>query len=126
MNIKDNEQNTVHTISTILITPPFTQRWQFAVVYAEFDVVLCHCVDLHNATTRRTVVRGPVRKNWSIQQRLNIRRMVHVYAVCAVMQRGSLQGHALGLCCIIDAPTLILSVCGGSLPSVKEFRYSVV
>jgi len=53
------------------------------VVYTEFDDVLCHCVDLHNATTRRTVARGPVRKNWFSQQRLNISRML--YAMCAVM-----------------------------------------
>ena len=79
MNIKDIDQNTVHkSISTFLITLPCTQHWQF-----DGDVVLCHYVDLHNATTRRTVARGPMRKSWFSQQRLNIRRML--YAMCAVM-----------------------------------------
>ena len=47
-------------------------------LYTEFDLVLCHCVDLHNATTRRTVARGHVRKNWFSQQRLNIRLIRYV------------------------------------------------
>jgi len=88
--------------------------------------MLCHCVDLHNATTRRTqrtVARGPVRKNWFTQQRLNIRRMVCMLRCDGRCSACHCSDHVLGLCWkealqVLRLPTLMLSVCGGSPPSI--------